>query len=73
MNSIFHTIQIVAAILLIIVILLQQRGSSLSSAFGGTSAAYRSRRGIEKFLYYATIVVAVVFAGASLAIVFWTT
>jgi protein translocase SecG subunit len=69
--KVFQIIQIVAALLLMVVVLLQQRGSSLSSAFGGSGAAYRSRRGIEKFLYYATIVTAVVFAGVSLAVIFW--
>lgn len=63
--------QIVISLALILVVLLQQRGASLSGAFGGTSTAFRSRRGIEKFLYNVTIVIAVIFALISLAVVFW--
>ena len=64
-------IQITTALLLILFILLQQRGSSLSAAFGGFNAAYRSRRGVEKFLFNATIVIAALFALASIAAIFW--
>lgn len=42
-------------------ILLQQRGSGLGAAFGAESGLYRSRRGVEKVLFQATIVCAVVF------------
>ena len=70
MLNIFRILQIAAALILVIVVLLQQRGSSLSVAFGGSNTAYRSRRGIEKFLFVATIVVASIFALTSLAVVF---
>ena len=60
--------QLVLAALLIIAILLQQRGSGLSGAFGGdSSGAYSTRRGIEKILFRATIVIAVLFFGVSVA------
>jgi len=71
MHEVFQISQIVTALLLIIFILLQQRGSSLSAAFGGFNAAYRSRRGIEKFLFTATIVIAAIFALVSVAVIFW--
>ena len=60
-------IQIVLSVLLIICILLQQTGASMGGAFGGDnfSAAYHTRRGSEKFLFYATIVLAVLFALAA--------
>ena len=54
-------IHIVLAVLLMVVILLQHRGTSLGGAFGGEGAVYRSRRGAEKFLFYATIIIAVIF------------
>ena len=54
-------IQIVLAVLLMVVILLQHRGTSLGGAFGGEGAVYRSRRGAEKFLFFATIIIAVIF------------
>lgn len=54
-------IQLIAAIALILVILLQNRGSGLSGLFGGSSNVYMSKRGLEKKLFYATIVIAVIF------------
>jgi len=59
-------IQIVISILLIIVILLQNRGAGLGSAFGGTGGVYLTKRGLEKKLFAATIVLAVLFFGLSL-------
>jgi len=61
MSKILMIIQIVLAVLLMVVILLQHRGTSLGGAFGGEGAVYRSRRGAEKFLFYATIIIAVIF------------
>lgn len=56
-------IQIVLSVLLIAAILLQQTGASLGGAFGGDnfSAAYHTRRGSEKFLFNATIVIGTLF------------
>ncbi len=63
-------IQIVLSVLLIGSILLQQTGASLGGAFGGDnfSAAYHTRRGSELFLFWATIIIAVLFALTALAI-----
>ena len=60
-------IQAVTALLLIISILLQQRGTGLSGAFGGEGNVYRTKRGVEKTLFYATIGIALLFFGSSLA------
>ncbi|MEK7151768.1 MAG: preprotein translocase subunit SecG [Patescibacteria group bacterium] len=54
-------VQIVLAALLIITILLQQRGSGLSGAFGGEGGVYSTRRGVEKIIFRATIVIAILF------------
>lgn len=50
--------QIVLSVLLIAAVLLQQTGAGMGGAFGGDnfSATYHTRRGSEKFLFYATIV-----------------
>lgn len=48
-------IQIVVSALLVTAILLQQRGSGLGAAFGGAGDVFRTKRGIEKSLFYATI------------------
>jgi len=53
--------QIVLAILLISAILLQHRGTGLGGTFASESNIYRSKRGIEKFLFYATIIFACLF------------
>ena len=53
--------QTVIAILLIVSILLQNRGSGLGSAFGGDFGGYYTKRGLEKFFLYATVVFAVLF------------
>jgi preprotein translocase subunit SecG len=58
--------QILVSIALIAAILLQARGTGLSGTFGGDSAVYRSRRGIEKRLWQFTIVLLVLFVLFSL-------
>ncbi|MBI2634928.1 MAG: preprotein translocase subunit SecG [Parcubacteria group bacterium] len=60
-------IQIIISVLLIGAILLQSRGSGLSSVFGGESTFYHTRRGIEKIVFFATIILAVLFIATSLA------
>ena len=52
---------IILGILLIVGIVLQQRGASLGGAFGGDNFAstFYKRRGAEKFLFNATIVIAI--------------
>lgn len=51
----------VVAVLLLLSILSQNRGSGLGSAFGSDFGGYYTKRGLEKFFLYATIVFAVVF------------
>lgn len=54
--------QIIVAILLIVFILLQQRGTALGSAFGGEGGGfYATRRGIQKKIFWATIICGVLF------------
>ncbi len=61
--------QIVVAILLMVAVLLQSRGSGLSGAFGGGGGGvYLTKRGLEKKLYIATIVLAIIFVLLSLAV-----
>lgn len=50
--------QAVIAIFLTLSILLQNRGSGLGSTFGGDMGGYYTKRGMEKFLLYASIVFA---------------
>jgi preprotein translocase subunit SecG len=46
MESLTHTVQIIAAKLLIVVLLLQVRGQG-GGLFGSSESTYRTRRGIE--------------------------
>ena len=59
--------QIIVSIALIFAILLQARGTGLSGTFGGDSAVYRSRRGVERRLWQFTIVLLGLFVIFSLA------
>ena len=61
--------EIILGILLIIGIVLQQRGASLGGAFGGDNFAstFYKRRGAEKFLFDATIAIAVLLVLAAVA------
>ncbi|USN53576.1 MAG: preprotein translocase subunit SecG [Candidatus Nomurabacteria bacterium] len=58
-------IMIVAA-LMTVAILLQQRGSGMGSAFGADVSVYATKRGLEKILFIATIVLAIVFLALAL-------
>jgi len=59
--------QILVCAAIIAAILLQARGTGLSGTFGGDSAVYRSRRGIERRLWQFTILLLVLFVVFSLA------
>jgi preprotein translocase subunit SecG len=59
--------QILVSIALVVAILLQARGTGLSGTFGGDSAVYRSRRGVERRLWQFTLVLLVLFVLFSLA------
>lgn len=59
--------QVALAVLLVASILLQARGTGLGAAFGGEGNVYRTKRGVEKRLFQATIVIAILFFGVSLA------
>ena len=65
-------IQIVLAVLLMVCVLLQQTGASLGCAFGGDNftAGYHTRRGSEKYLFWASIIIGILFAGTALLALF---
>jgi protein translocase SecG subunit len=70
-HSILTVLQIIVAIALVGSILLQAPEGGLSPAFGGGGEMYRSRRSVEKFLVIATVVLTVLLAGLSLALLFF--
>lgn len=71
MDSLFPILQVILAVLLIIVVLLQQRGSGLGSAFGGGGNVYTTKRGADKVLYQATIVIAGLFFAVAILTLFF--
>lgn len=63
-------IQAVVALLLMLAILMQNRGAGLGNVFGGSGGVYLTKRGLEKKLFIATIVLAVIFLLLSLGVFF---
>jgi len=61
-------IDMVVMVLLIITVTLQNKSAGLSNVFGG-GGVVTTRRHSDKWLFYATIVLGVLFAGISLTIV----
>ncbi len=66
MQTVFAVLQILVSIVLIAVVLMQSRGSGFGGAFGTQGAMFRTRRGIEKYLFRGTIVLAAIFIAISL-------
>ena len=62
-------LQIIISLVLIVLVLIQERSSGLSGILGGGGGdtPYYARRGVEKGVFYATIVAIVIFAGLALA------
>jgi preprotein translocase subunit SecG len=60
--------QIILSALLVAAIVLQNTGASLGGAFGADnfSSGFHTRRGLERTLFYATIVLGVLFAVTAL-------
>ena len=57
--------QILISIVLITTILLQAKGSGFGAGLGGTTSSFRTRRGLEKTLFQATIVLTILFLAMS--------
>ncbi len=55
------------SVALIASILLQQRGTAIGSFMGGGGESYIARRGIEKYLLWITVILALAFVGLAIA------
>ena len=69
-SPIFKFLNIVVMLVLILVIALQNKSSGLSNVFGGAGNIVQTRRGFEKWLFYATIVLGIVFVGINIGFLF---
>jgi protein translocase SecG subunit len=59
--------QVILALLLTVAVLMQNRGGGLSNIFGGGGAnVFMTKRGLEKKLFIATIILSVLFFSVSL-------
>jgi protein translocase SecG subunit len=65
-------IQLAVGALMVVSILAQNKGVSLSNVFGGSGTIHRTKRGIEKWLFYSTIALALIFVGLSVAVVLFS-
>jgi protein translocase SecG subunit len=72
MNSslIFRFINILVMVILIIIIALQNKSAGLSNVFGGGGNIVQTRRGFEKWLFYATIVLGIIFMAINIGFLF---
>ena len=70
METFLKITQVIFSVLLALAILSQNRGSGLSAMFGGEGGFYRSKRGAEKVLSVATVVLAVLWVLNAVAFVF---
>ena len=62
-------VDMMVMVALIISVSLQNKSSGLSNVFGGGGNVVSTRRGSDKYLFYATIVLGVLFAGLSLTVI----
>ena len=69
--NILPYIQIFLAILMVILVLIQQTDSDAGVSFGGGGAStWHTRRGAEKFIFYFTIIISILFV-ASVIVDLW--
>jgi preprotein translocase subunit SecG len=61
MHTALNIVQIVISVLLILVILFQVKGGGLGGIFGQAESVYRTKRGVEKWLFWATIILSALF------------
>jgi len=63
----FGAVQLGLSVIIITLILLQERSGGISGLLGGSGATfYQTRRGLEKFIFRGTVVLALVFIGIAL-------
>ncbi len=69
-STIFKFLNIIVMILLIASIALQNKSSGLSNVFGSAGNIVQTRRGFEKWLFYATIVLGIIFVAINISFLF---
>jgi len=68
MNNILLVAQLLVSVILIVLILFQQRGTALGSAFGGQEGGfYGTMRGVQKKIFWLTVIFGALFIILALA------
>ena len=68
MQAVLSIIHIALAIILTACILMQAQGSGFGTTWGGGGETYHTRRGVEKIVFYLTIVAVALFTVTSVAV-----
>jgi preprotein translocase subunit SecG len=66
MKTTFYIAQIVVAVALVTAILFQVKGGGIGGIFGQSDSVFRTKRGIERWLFLGTIVLTVIFVALSM-------
>ena len=69
LTYILTIVDMVVMVALVITVALQNKSAGLSNLFGGAGNVVATRRGADKWLFFATIVLGVLFAGLSLTVI----
>jgi len=70
LSQILKFVNIVIMAVLIIVIALQNKSAGLSNVFGSAGNIVQTRRGFEKWLFYATIILRLIFMAINVGSLF---
>jgi preprotein translocase subunit SecG len=72
MSKILAIAQIITAVILIGLVLIQNKSGGLSNIFGGGGTEiYRTKRGLEKVIFFATIIVSIIFFSVAFTSLFF--
>jgi len=72
MKTTLDIAQIVIAVALITAILFQIKGGGLGGIFGQSDSVYRTKRGIDRWLFLGTIILTVIFVILSMVSMLYT-
>lgn len=68
MQNFWLFVQITLCVLIIAAILVQAQGTGLGNTWGGGGETYHTKRGVEKVVFYGTIVLTALFSIVSLVV-----
>ena len=66
-NEMLQVVTVVSGLIMILFILLQARGATVGAGFGSSGELYTTRRGLDKSLFEATVILSVIFVMSILA------